>query len=87
MYILSQYISKKTDNIVVFSGEGADEVCQGYIYFHKAPNAEAGDREGRRLLKDLFYFDVLRADRTTSAHGYVPQVLLHNTPISHLSLY
>eukprot|EP00914_Ancora_sagittata_P032270 GHVO01065365.1.p2 GENE.GHVO01065365.1~~GHVO01065365.1.p2 ORF type:complete len:222 (+),score=28.49 GHVO01065365.1:1103-1768(+) len=69
MYILSRYISEQTENIVVFSGEGADEVAQGYIYFHKAPDAKAADEEGRRLLKDLFYFDVLRADRSCSAHG------------------
>lgn len=69
MYILSKYISQKTDNIVVFTGEGADEVAQGYIYFHKAPDTKTADDEGHRLLKDLFYFDVLRADRSTSAHG------------------
>jgi asparagine synthase (glutamine-hydrolysing) len=74
MYILSKYISEKTENIVVFSGEGADEVAQGYIYFHKAPNAKAADEEGRRLLRDLFYFDVLRADRSTAAHGCVVNI-------------
>ena len=50
-------------------GEGADELCQGYIYFHKAPSEEEGDAESRRLLEDLHYFDVLRADRTIAAHG------------------
>ena len=69
MYLLSKYISEKTDTIVVFSGEGADELAQGYIYFHKAPTAEAGDLDSRRLLNDLYMYDVLRADRTTAAHG------------------
>lgn len=71
MYLLSKYISTKTDNIIIFSGEGADEVAQGYIYFHKAPTPEEADAESRRLLGDLYLYDNLRADRTTSAHGYV----------------
>ena len=35
MYLISKYISEKTDSVVIFSGEGSDEVAQGYIYFHK----------------------------------------------------
>ena len=69
MYLISRYIRKESDSVVIFSGEGADEVAQGYIYFHKAPSSEDGDEESRRLLKDLYMYDVLRADRTTSAHG------------------
>nr|XP_054767011.1 asparagine synthetase [glutamine-hydrolyzing]-like [Lytechinus pictus] len=69
MYLVARYISKETDTIVVFSGEGSDELAQGYIYFHKQPDASAGDDESRRLLKDLYLYDVLRADRTTAAHG------------------
>lgn len=69
MYLLSQKISKETDSIVIFSGEGADELAQGYIYFHKAPSAVEADKESRRLLNDLYFFDVLRTDRTTAAHG------------------
>ena len=69
MYLISQYISRKADSIIIFSGEGADEIAQGYIYFHKAPSAEDADEESRRLLSDLYMYDVLRADRTTAAHG------------------
>ncbi|ESO96772.1 hypothetical protein LOTGIDRAFT_174698, partial [Lottia gigantea] len=69
MYLISQYISKKTDTVVILSGEGSDELAQGYIYFHKAPSSEEGDRESRRLLEDLYMYDVLRGDRTTSAAG------------------
>jgi len=69
MYIISRYIAEQTDARVIFSGEGADEVAQGYIYFHKQPSLEEGDEESRRLLNDLYYYDVLRADRTTAAHG------------------
>ena len=47
MYLLSKYISEKTDTIVIMSGEGADELAQGYVYFHKQPSAEEGDEESR----------------------------------------
>ena len=69
MYLISEFISAKTDSVVIMSGEGADEVAQGYIYFHKAPSAEEADIESRRLLSDLYLYDNLRADRTTAAHG------------------
>jgi len=69
MYLLSKYIREKTDTVVLFSGEGADEIGQGYIYFYKAPNAEDGAKESLRLCNDLYMFDVCRADRTMSAHG------------------
>jgi asparagine synthase (glutamine-hydrolysing) len=63
VYLLAQWISQNTDVKVVFSGEGSDEAWQGYIYFHLQPHAFDGDRESRRLVEDLQYFDVLRADR------------------------
>ncbi len=69
MYFVSKYIQEKTNTVVILSGEGADEVCQGYIYFYRQPSPEEGDRESRRLCNDLYLFDVLRADRTTAAHG------------------
>ncbi len=69
MYLVSKYIREKTDTTVIFSGEGSDELCQGYIYFHKAPTAEDGHEESHRLLEDLYLYDVLRSDRTTAAHG------------------
>ncbi|XP_010211443.1 PREDICTED: asparagine synthetase [glutamine-hydrolyzing], partial [Tinamus guttatus] len=69
MYLVSKYIRKKTDSVVIFSGEGSDELTQGYIYFHKAPSPEDAAEESERLLKELYLFDVLRADRTTAAHG------------------
>ncbi|XP_068215032.1 asparagine synthetase [glutamine-hydrolyzing] [Palaemon carinicauda] len=69
MYLISKYIQEKSDSVVIFSGEGADELAQGYIYFHKAPDAEAADAESLRLMKDLYMYDVLRADRCTAAHG------------------
>lgn len=36
MYLISKYIKEKSDSVVIFSGEGSDELTQGYLYFHKA---------------------------------------------------
>ena len=69
MYLLSRYIRDKTDDVVIYSGEGADEVTQGYIYFKKQPTPRDGALESQRLMEQLFEFDVLRVDRTTAAHG------------------
>ncbi|KAH9488520.1 hypothetical protein Btru_062217, partial [Bulinus truncatus] len=69
MFLLSKYIKEKTDTTVILSGEGADELAQGYIYFHRAPSATEADQESRRLLNDLYFYDVLRGDRTTAAWG------------------
>ncbi|XP_061122973.1 asparagine synthetase [glutamine-hydrolyzing] [Syngnathus typhle] len=88
MYLVSKYIGEKTDSVVIFSGEGSDELTQGYIYFHEAPSAEAGAEESVRLLKELYLFDNLRADRTTSAHGLELRVpfLDHRLTAYYLSL-
>ncbi|XP_028033630.1 asparagine synthetase [glutamine-hydrolyzing] [Bombyx mandarina] len=67
MYLLSKYIKEKTDTTVVFSGEGADELAQGYIYFRDAPSEKDAHKESVRLLSDIYLYDGLRADRTTSA--------------------
>lgn len=67
MYLLSKYIKEKTNTTVVFSGEGADELAQGYIYFRDAPSENVAHEESLRLLSDIYLYDGLRADRTTSA--------------------
>ncbi|CAK9825316.1 Asparagine synthetase [glutamine-hydrolyzing] [Anthophora retusa] len=67
MYLISRYIKQNTETVVIFSGEGADELAQGYIYFRDAPNAVEAHNESIRLLKDIYLYDALRADRTTSA--------------------
>ncbi|KAL0276996.1 UNVERIFIED_CONTAM: hypothetical protein PYX00_004435 [Menopon gallinae] len=69
MYLLSRYIKDNTDTTVIFSGEGADELAQGYIYFRDAPNPKEAHDESVRLLRDIYLFDGLRADRTTAAHS------------------
>ncbi|XP_008419459.2 asparagine synthetase [glutamine-hydrolyzing] isoform X3 [Poecilia reticulata] len=88
MYLVSKYIREKTDSVVIFSGEGSDELTQGYLYFHKAPSAKAGAEDSVRLLKELYLFDVLRADRTTAAHGLELRVpfLDHRFTAYYLSL-
>ncbi|XP_044268366.1 asparagine synthetase [glutamine-hydrolyzing] [Tribolium madens] len=67
MYLISRYVLENTDTTVLFSGEGADELCQGYIYFRDAPSPQAGHDDSIRLLKEIYLFDGLRGDRTTSA--------------------
>ncbi|KYN11847.1 PREDICTED: asparagine synthetase [glutamine-hydrolyzing] [Trachymyrmex cornetzi] len=67
MYLISKYIKQNTDTTVIFSGEGADELAQGYIYFRDAPHAIEAHNESIRLLQDIYLYDGLRADRTTSA--------------------
>ena len=69
MYMLCRYIRQNTDTVVLFSGEGADELAQGYPYFHKAPNDEEAHEDGKRLLRNLYFAELLRADRCVAAHG------------------
>jgi len=68
-YLVSKYISEHSQAKIIFNGDGSDEVCGGYMYFHYAPNAIEFDIECRRLLKDIHYFDVLRSDRSISSCG------------------
>jgi len=76
MYLLSRYIRQHTDFKVIFSGEGPDEVCGSYLYFHASPSADASEAECRRLVRDMHYFDVLRADRCTARWGLEVRVPL-----------
>ena len=48
---------------MVLSGEGADEVFGGYLYFHKAPTAQAFHEETVRKLGKLHLYDCLRANK------------------------
>ena len=69
MYLMSEHIDGHTDDKVIYSGEGADEVCSGYLYFHNAPDEMASSLDSQRLVENLHFFDVKRVDRTVSAHG------------------
>ena len=68
MYLLARVI-KSMGIKMVLSGEGADEVFGGYLYFHKAPSAKAFHEETVRKLSKLYYYDCLRANKSLSAWG------------------
>lgn len=68
MYLLSRVI-KSMGVKMVLSGEGADEVFGGYLYFHKAPNAKEFHEETVRKLSKLHLYDCLRANKSLAAWG------------------
>lgn len=68
-WLISKYIAENSNCKVVFNGDGSDEVCGGYMYFHLAPDSIEFDKECRKLLNNIHYFDVLRSDRSISSHG------------------
>jgi asparagine synthase (glutamine-hydrolysing) len=69
MYLISKFISTNTNVKVIISGEGSDELFGGYLYFKYAPNNQAMRGEIVKLLTNLYKYDVMRADRSTSEHG------------------
>ena len=68
MYLLARVI-KSMGIKMVLSGEGADEIFGGYLYFHKAPNAQAFHEETVRKLSKLYLYDCLRANKSLCAWG------------------
>lgn len=68
MYLLARVI-KSMGIKMVLSGEGADEVFGGYLYFHKAPSARAFHEETVRKLSKLYLYDCLRANKSLAAWG------------------
>ena len=68
-WLICKKIKEQSEAKVIFNGDGSDEVMGGYLYFHKAPDPIAFDKECRRLLSNIHYFDVLRSDRSISSHG------------------
>ena len=73
MYLLARRI-KAMGIKMVFTGEGADEIFGGYLYFHKAPDARALHEETVRKLDQLHLFDVLRANKSMAAWGIEARV-------------
>ena len=74
MYILCKYIHENTDIKVIMTGEVSDELF-GYKYTDFAPSPQAFQEEASKRIKELYMYDVLRADRCISAHaleGRVP---------------
>ncbi|CAD5283945.1 asparagine synthetase B [Alteromonas sp. 38] len=73
MYLMTRKI-KAMGIKMVLSGEGADEIFGGYLYFHKAPNAKEFHEETVRKLDRLHLFDCARANKATSAWGVEARV-------------
>ena len=72
-YLIGKHISQNTNAKVIFNGDGSDELCGGYLYMNRCPDDIEFDRESRRLLKDIYLFDVLRSDKCISTHGLEPR--------------
>jgi asparagine synthase (glutamine-hydrolysing) len=87
-YLISKWISENTDIKVVLIGDGSDELCSGYMYFHNAPTPLESHNENMRLIQDIQYYDVLRADRCIAYNGLEARVpfLDHNFVDMYLSL-
>ncbi|WP_345889075.1 asparagine synthase B [Shewanella algae] len=73
MYLMARKI-KAMGIKMVLSGEGADELFGGYLYFHKAPNARAFHEELVRKLDKLHLYDCLRANKAMAAWGLEARV-------------
>lgn len=73
MFLLSRKI-KALGVKMVLSGEGSDEIFGGYLYFHAAPDKRAFHEETVRRVKNLHYFDCLRANKSTMAWGLEARV-------------
>ena len=73
MYFLSKAIAEKGVKVVL-SGEGADEIFGGYLYFKNAPSADEFQKETIRRVQRLATADCLRADKSTMAHGLEARV-------------
>lgn len=72
-WLLGKYIKANSEAKVIFNGDGSDEMAGGYLYMNYAPNKLDYDKECRRLLGDIYLFDVLRSDKSISSHGLEPR--------------
>lgn len=72
-YLIGKYISENSEAKVILNGDGSDELTGGYIYMLKNKDSIEFDRECRRLINDIYYFDVLRSDKSISSHGLEPR--------------
>lgn len=73
MFLLSRII-KSMGIKMVLSGEGADEVFGGYLYFHNAPNEDEFHKECISRVSNLHHFDCLRANKSTMSWGVEARV-------------
>lgn len=68
MFLLSKVIAEKGIKVIL-SGEGADEIFGGHLYFRNAPSTEEFQKETIERVQKLFTADLLRADKSTMANG------------------
>ncbi|MGE0172179.1 MAG: asparagine synthase B [Oligoflexales bacterium] len=73
MYLVCRYVRQKTAVKVLLTGEVSDELF-GYKYTDYAPSASAFQEEARKRIREIQFYDVLRADRCISAHGLEARV-------------
>jgi len=85
MYLMARRI-KAMGVKMVLSGEGADEVFAGYLYFHKAPSARALHEETVRKLDMLHKYDCLRANKAMAAWGVEARVPFLSVPLLEVAM-
>ena len=73
-YLVAKWIKDNTQIKVILIGDGSDELTCGYVYFHKAPNPIWAHLEAQKLLSEIHYYDVLRADRGIAVNGLEARV-------------
>jgi len=73
MYLVSKYISENTDIKVLMTGEISDEIF-GYKYTDFAPSPDAFQKEAEKRIREIYMYDVLRADRSISSNGLEARV-------------
>lgn len=78
MYLVCQYVRQKTDIKVLLTGEVSDELF-GYKYTDFAPSPEAFQNEAAKRIRELYMYDVLRADRCIAAHSIEARVPFSDT--------
>lgn len=79
-FLLLKWIRENTDVKVIYSGEYMDEVAGSYLYLHNAPSPNEFHKECVRLVKDIYLFDSLRADRCISRNGVEARVPFSHQP-------
>lgn len=72
-WLIGKYISENSDAKVIFNGDGSDELLGGYLYIKKSPDPIEFDKECKRLIENIYLFDVLRSDKCISSHGLEPR--------------
>lgn len=72
-YLVCKYISEHSESKVILNGDGSDELMGGYLYMHYCKDDIEFDYETKRLLKNIYQYDVLRSDKSISSNGLEPR--------------